>query len=64
MKKRFFIIGVSVLLIALMAGIGFAVFIMTLALDNTTLAGCFATIIIGLLMLVLQIVNTFSDKQF
>jgi hypothetical protein len=47
-----------------MAGIGFAVFILFLALVNITLAGCFATILIGLLMLVLQIVNTFSDKQF
>jgi len=47
-----------------MAGIGFAVFILFPALGNTTLAGCFATISIGLLMLVLQIVNTFSDKQF
>jgi hypothetical protein len=47
-----------------MAGIGFAVFIMTLVMANTTLTGCFAIITIGLLMLVLQIVNTFSDKQF
>ena len=47
-----------------MAGIGFAAFILFLALDNTTLTGCFAAIIIGLLMLFLQIVNTFSDKQF
>jgi hypothetical protein len=45
-----------------MAGIGFAVFI--LSLDNTTLAGCFTTILIGLLMLVIHIISTFSEKQF
>lgn len=47
-----------------MAGIGFTVFILTLAMSHTTLTGCFATILIGLLTLVIQIISTFSDKQF
>jgi len=47
-----------------MAGIGFTMFILTLAMSHTTLTGCFATILIGLLTLVIQIISTFSDKQF